>query len=35
MPVKRFRDYIKWKHDYEDEKQKLIKEEMDKIKGKK
>jgi len=24
MPVKRFRDYLKWKRDYEQEKQNLI-----------
>jgi len=24
MPVKRFKDYLKWKKDYEDEKQRLI-----------
>jgi len=26
MPVQRFYDYLKWKSDLEDEKQKLIKE---------
>jgi hypothetical protein len=30
MPVKRFQDYLKWKNDLEEEKQKLILEEVSK-----
>jgi hypothetical protein len=30
MPVKRFQDYMKWKNDLEDEKQKMILEEVNK-----
>lgn len=32
MPVKRFQDYMKWKSDLEDEKQRLILEEVSKKK---
>lgn len=33
MPVKRFYDLIKWKSDLEDERQKMIKVEEDKIRS--
>jgi len=32
MPIKKFYDYLKWKSDLEDEKRKLMREEVTKLK---
>jgi len=32
MPVKRFQNYLKWKSDFEEEKRKIIEEEVNKRK---
>lgn len=34
MPTKKFRDYLKWKKDYEDEKQKVLKAQLEEGKNK-